>query len=93
VKKPAATSKKSLLCVLASGFWLLASGFWLLYSGSYWLLNMITLQAIITLAYYALTAGAAALLVYNFVKAKSWERELLYLIVLVPFVLRVFHLK
>jgi len=54
---------------------------------------MITLQSIITLAYYALTAGAAALLVYNFAKAKSWEREVLYLIVLVPFLLRVFHLK
>jgi hypothetical protein len=55
--------------------------------------RMITLQSVITLAYYALTAGAAALLVYNFVKAKSWEREVLYLIVLVPFLLRVFHLK
>ena len=54
---------------------------------------MITLQSIITLAYYALTAGAAALLVYNFVKARSWEREVLYLIVLVPFLLRVLHLK
>jgi len=54
---------------------------------------MITLQSVITLAYYAMTAGAAALLVYNFVKAKSWEREALYLIVLVPFVLRVLRLK
>jgi hypothetical protein len=54
---------------------------------------MITLQALITFLYYALTAGAAALLVYSFVKAKSWERELLYLIVLVPFLLRVFRLK
>jgi len=54
---------------------------------------MITLQSFITLAYYALTAGAAALLLYNFVKAKSWEKELLYLIVLVPFLLRVLHLK
>ena len=54
---------------------------------------MITLQTVITLAYYAMTAGAAALLVYNFVKAKSWEREVLYLIVLVPFVLRVLRLK
>jgi hypothetical protein len=54
---------------------------------------MITLQTIITLAYYALTAGAATLLLYNFVKAKSWEREVLYLIVLVPFVLRVLRLK
>jgi hypothetical protein len=54
---------------------------------------MITLQAIITLAYYALTAGAAALLLYNFVKAKAWEREVLYLIVLVPFLLRILRLK
>ena len=54
---------------------------------------MITLQSVITLAYYALTAGAAALLLYNCAKAKSWEREVLYLIVLVPFLLRVFHLK
>lgn len=54
---------------------------------------MITLQTVITLAYYALTAGAAALLVRNFLKAKSWDREVLYLIVLVPFLLRVFRLK
>jgi multisubunit Na+/H+ antiporter MnhE subunit len=54
---------------------------------------MITLQSIITLAYYALTAAAAALLLYNFVRAKSWEREVLYLIVLAPFLLRVLRLK
>ena len=58
-----------------------------------WTMTMITLQFVITLAYYALTAGAAALLLYSFVKAKSWDREVLYLIVLVPFLLRVFHLK
>lgn len=57
------------------------------------MLNMITLQSIITLAYYALTAGAAALLIYNFVRAKTWDREVLYLIVLIPFLLRVFHVK
>jgi len=68
---------------------LLSTGYWLLTTEQ----TMITLQSIITLAYYALTAGVAALLVYNFVKAKSWEREVLYLIVLVPFLLRVLHLK
>ena len=68
---------------------LLATGYWLLTTE----IAMITLQSVITLAYYALTAVAAALLIYNFVKAKSWEREVLYLIVLVPFLLRVFHLK
>jgi hypothetical protein len=54
---------------------------------------MITLQFVITLAYYALTAGAAALLIYNFARAKTWDREVLYLIVLVPFLLRVFRVK
>jgi hypothetical protein len=54
---------------------------------------MITLQFVITLAYYALTAGAAAVLIYNFIKAKTWDREVLYLIVLVPFLLRVFRVK
>jgi hypothetical protein len=54
---------------------------------------MIFAQSIITLAYYALTAGAAALLLYNFVKARSWDREVLYLLVLVPFLLRLLRVK
>jgi len=54
---------------------------------------MITAQSIITLAYYGLTAGAAGLLLYNFVRAKTWDREVLYLIVLVPFVLRLLRVK
>jgi len=54
---------------------------------------MITLQAIITLLYYALTAWAAVLLAGSFWRAKTWDREVLYLIVLVPFVLRVLLIK
>ena len=54
---------------------------------------MITLQAIITLLYYALTAGAAILLAASFWRAKTWDREVLYLIVLIPFVLRVLRIK
>ncbi len=54
---------------------------------------MVTLQSIVTLLYYALTAATAVVLIYNFVKARRWEREVLYLIVLVPFVLRVLRLK
>jgi hypothetical protein len=54
---------------------------------------MIAVQSIITLAYYALTAGAAALLLYNFIRAKIWDREVLYLIVLVPFLLRLLRVK
>jgi hypothetical protein len=54
---------------------------------------MITIQAVITLLYYAMTACAAVLLAGNFWRAKSWDREVLYLIVLVPFVLRVLLIK
>jgi len=54
---------------------------------------MILAQSIITLAYYGLTAGAVALLLYNFVRAKTWDREVLYLIVLVPFLLRLLRVK
>ena len=68
---------------------LLATDYWLLATE----LTMITLQSLITFAYYALTAGAAALLLHNFARAKSWEREALYLLVLVPFLLRLFRLK
>ena len=54
---------------------------------------MITLQAVITLLYYGLVALAAILLAMNFWRAKTWDREVLYLIVLVPFVLRLLQLK
>ena len=54
---------------------------------------MIFLQSIITVAYYGLVAFATAMLVHSFVRAKSWDREVLYLIVLVPFVLRLLRLK
>ena len=54
---------------------------------------MVLAQSLITFAYYGLTAVTAALLLYNFVRARAWEREALYLIVLVPFLLRVLRLK
>lgn len=54
---------------------------------------MLLLQSAITLAYYALVALAALLLVVAFMRSKSWDRELLYLLVLVPFILRLLRLK
>jgi hypothetical protein len=54
---------------------------------------MILAQSMITVAYYGLVACATAMLVHSFVRAKSWDREILYLIVLVPFVLRLLRLK
>jgi hypothetical protein len=54
---------------------------------------MIFMQSVVTALYYALAAGAALVIAHNFLKAKTWEREVLYLIVLVPFMLRILFLK
>lgn len=47
----------------------------------------------ITVLYYALTAFVAVLLVWNFIDRKKWQEEVLYVIVLLPFVLRILRLK
>ncbi len=47
----------------------------------------------VTILYLGLAAYAAFFLVYNFVKAKKWEEEALYIIVLIPFLLRLLGLK
>jgi hypothetical protein len=51
------------------------------------------MNVLVTLLYYAMTAYVAVLLVWNFVKRRKWQDELLYLVVLVPFLLRLFRLK
>jgi hypothetical protein len=48
---------------------------------------------LITLLYYVLTAFVVVILVLNFIKATRWEKEILYIIVLLPFVLRLLRLK
>jgi uncharacterized membrane protein len=51
------------------------------------------MNTIVTLLYYALTAYVAVLLVWNFLKRKNWQEEALYIIVLIPFLLRLLRLK
>ncbi len=51
------------------------------------------MNTIVTFLYYALTAYVAVLLVWNFVKRKNWQEEALYIIVLIPFLLRLLRLK
>ncbi|HMA53043.1 MAG TPA: hypothetical protein VKT17_01195 [Acidobacteriota bacterium] len=51
------------------------------------------MDTIVTLIYYLLTAAIAVLLVRNFLKRKDWQEEVLYIIVLIPFVLRLLRLK
>ena len=51
------------------------------------------MDTIVTVFYYLLTAYVAVLLVRNFLKGKNWQEEVLYVIVLIPFVLRLLRLK
>jgi len=51
------------------------------------------MNTIVTVLYYVLTASIAGLLIWNFLKRKDWQEELLYIIVLIPFVLRLLRLK
>jgi hypothetical protein len=54
---------------------------------------MAILQTLITVLYYGLIAYVAVILIWNFSKARKWEQEVLYIIVLIPFLLRLFRLK
>ena len=47
----------------------------------------------ITILYYLLTAYIVGLIVWNLIKNKNWQEEILYILVLMPFLLRLFRLK
>lgn len=51
------------------------------------------MNTIVTVLYYLMTAYIAVLLVWNFLKRKNWQEEVLYIIVLIPFILRLLRLK
>ncbi len=48
---------------------------------------------IITILYYIITAFIALLIIWNFIKSKKWQEEALYIIILIPFLLRLLRLK
>jgi len=48
---------------------------------------------IITILYYLLIAFVAFLIIGNLLKSKKWQEEVLYVIVLLPFLLRLLRLK
>ena len=48
---------------------------------------------IITILYYLFTAYIAFIIIWNLLKSKKWQEEILYIIVLMPFLLRLFRLK
>jgi hypothetical protein len=47
----------------------------------------------ITAVYLCLVAYVSVVMIWNLVKTRSWEKEILYVIVLLPFLLRLFWLK
>ena len=54
---------------------------------------MILIQSVVGVLYYLLVAYVVGLLIWNFKRSKKWDEELLYIIVLIPFLLRLFRLK
>ena len=48
---------------------------------------------ITTILYYLLTGYIAYLIIRNLLKSKKWDEEILYIIILMPFLLRLFRLK
>lgn len=54
---------------------------------------MILLQSFVSLLYYLLIAYVVVLLIWNFIRTRKWDEEILYLVVLLPFLLRLFRLK
>ena len=51
------------------------------------------MQTLVTFVYYCLVACVSVLLMYNLIKTKEWQKEILYVIVVIPFLLRLFMLK
>ncbi|MGB9906480.1 MAG: hypothetical protein ACPLRR_03715 [Candidatus Saccharicenans sp.] len=51
------------------------------------------MATLITFLYYLLVAFFAVGFFWNFRKSRNWQDEALYLIVLLPFLLRLFRLK
>ena len=51
------------------------------------------LTTFITIIYYLLVAYISMILIVNLLKSRAWDKEILYIIVLIPFLLRLFRLK
>lgn len=48
---------------------------------------------IITILYYLLVGYTVFLIIWNLSRSKKWQEELLYVIILMPFLLRLLRLK
>lgn len=50
-------------------------------------------MVIVTILYYVMVGYVSVLLIWNLVKSPKWERDVLYVLVLIPFLLRLVRLK
>jgi predicted nucleic-acid-binding protein len=48
---------------------------------------------IITWLYYLIVAYVVVLMVWNLIRSRKWQEEVLYVVVLLPFLLRLLRLK
>jgi hypothetical protein len=51
------------------------------------------MNTLITILYYVLSAYIAVLIIWNLIRSRKWQEEMLYVIILIPFILRVLSLK
>jgi len=51
------------------------------------------LTNLVTIIYYLLVAYVVVIMVWNLFREKKWEKEILYIVVLLPFLLRLLRLK
>ena len=54
---------------------------------------MTLIQTLVSFLYYLLVAYVVVLMLWNLARSRKWEEEILYVIVLLPFLLRLFRLK
>lgn len=51
------------------------------------------LTTIISVIYYIFVALISILIIYNLIKTRDWKKEIIYVVILLPFLLRLFFLK
>ena len=54
---------------------------------------MVLIQSLVGVLYYLMVAFVVFLMSWNLYRSRKWDEELLYIIVLVPFLLRLLRLK
>ena len=50
-------------------------------------------MTVVTWLYYLLLVFVSAVLIVNLARSRKWDRDVLYVLVLLPFLLRLFRLK